>query len=67
MILKITAFGALGVCLWGVMLLDADSAIPVIMCLLSLAWMFFVIAFKWDEIVRKYDDIDWLIFNEEDK
>lgn len=67
MVLKISAFGALAVCLWGVMLLDADSALPVIMCLVSLTWLFAVLVMKWDEVVRKYDEIDWLIFNEEDE
>lgn len=63
---KISAFGALAVCVWGVMLLDADSALPVIMCLVSLTWLFAVLVMKWDEIVRKYDEVDWLIFNDEE-
>ncbi len=66
MFLKVTAFIAIATCVCGVMMLDADSATPVAMCLASMAYLLMVLCFRWDRIVRTYefDEVDELLRGE---
>ena len=62
MALKVSGGVAIVGCMVGIMCLDSDSALPIIVCLCCLFWAFMVLVMEWDKIVRiQWDEVDELL------